>query len=430
MSATVVERPGRKRNPWAVVVTQVEPQRVCEACGRKVWTTEHRGDACPACPGALGPARDVRRQRWHGYPTKKEARDARSRLDTAVQDQVYVGPSRVTLGAFLDEWAEATRPTRRPTTEAAYRTNIRVHIRPALGSVLLRDIDPSRLNRFYAALLGKGLAPKTVGNISRILHRALADAVRWHRIVRNPAADADPPKASASKDADMQTWSASELGAFLAWAEAKAHPDYAAYVVAGTCGLRRGEVLGLPRGDGVDLDAPALTVRQNLVLVEGVPTLQNPKTSHGRRTVSLDPQTAAVLRAHLKAQAERRLALGAAYADHGLVFQGRDGRPMRPDVFSQRFDRGVKAWRATVEAAQRPGDDPDDMPPRVTFHDLRHTHVRHLIEKGVHPQRIRDRLGHASAAFTMDRYGRFMRGQDQDAAAAVAAAIFGPGGPR
>ncbi len=43
--------------------------------------------------------------------------------------------------------------------------------------------------------------------------------------------------------------------------------------------------------------------------------------------------------------------------------------------------------------------------PRIRFHDLRHTHVAHLIAAKEQPLVVAKRLGHASASFTMDKYG-------------------------
>ena len=62
---------------------------------------------------------------------------------------------------------------------------------------------------------------------------------------------------------------------------------------------------------------------------------------------------------------------------------------------------------------------------RIRFHDLRHTHVAHLIEAGEQPLLIARRLGHASSPFTMDRYGHLFEDAGSQAASAVAAMVDG-----
>ena len=60
---------------------------------------------------------------------------------------------------------------------------------------------------------------------------------------------------------------------------------------------------------------------------------------------------------------------------------------------------------------------------RLRFHDLRHTHVAHPIAAKQQPLKIAKRLGHASAAFTQDRYGHLFEDADSQAVAAVAAMV-------
>lgn len=116
----------------------------------------------------------------------------------------FVEPSRQTLGEFLADWLAAVEPTIRPATRHSYSRNMRVHVTPRLGTVPLRKVDAGMLNGLYAALLadgkrsagGGGLAPRTVRYLHTILHRAFRDAVRWGRLVRNPADAADPPRAA------------------------------------------------------------------------------------------------------------------------------------------------------------------------------------------------------------------------------------------
>ncbi|MDQ3771052.1 MAG: tyrosine-type recombinase/integrase [Actinomycetota bacterium] len=41
----------------------------------------------------------------------------------------------------------------------------------------------------------------------------------------------------------------------------------------------------------------------------------------------------------------------------------------------------------------------------LSVHGLRHSHAAYLASKGAPPKVIQERLGHHSAAFTLDRYG-------------------------
>ena len=79
---------------------------------------------------------------------------------------------------------------------------------PHLGGVRLEAVDAGMLNRLYADLLdhgrldGKpgGLSRQTVRYIHTVIGRALGDAVRWGRIVRNPAQVGDTATGRADQD--------------------------------------------------------------------------------------------------------------------------------------------------------------------------------------------------------------------------------------
>jgi integrase len=61
--------------------------------------------------------------------------------------------------------------------------------------------------------------------------------------------------------------------------------------------------------------------------------------------------------------------------------------------------------------------------PRIRFHDLRHSRVDHLISAGEQPLLIARRLGHATASFTLDRYGHLFEQARSQAANGVAATV-------
>jgi integrase len=130
--------------------------------------------------------------------------------------------------------------------------------------------------------------------------------------------------------------------------------------------MRRGEVCGLRWAD-VDLERGRVHVRQQLTTLNGKLIFSaRTKTDRGRRTIDLDPATAAVVRAQRARQAEHRLILGGTYEDHDLVFAHVDGTPLDPESVAKVFDRRVA--RSGL--------------PRIRFHDLRHSHVAHLIAAG------------------------------------------------
>src|SRR5215472_9934000 len=109
-------------------------------------------------------------------------------------------------------------------------------------------------------------------------------------------------------------------------------------VIALGTGMRRGELCAL-RWQDVNLDAASLRVERSLEQTRksGL-RFKAPKSTRGRRTISLSPAVVAELRKHWAAQQERRLSLGLGGSPRdGLVFAGWDGSPWAPDRLSDNF---------------------------------------------------------------------------------------------
>jgi integrase len=351
-----------------------------------------------------------------GFRTKGDARSFLSTVLAGINAGTYIEPTKLRLGEYLRErWLPMMKASVKESTWDSYRRNIELHIIPDLGGIPVQSLTADRLDGFYAEKLSggrhdrrcTGLSPKTVRHLHTILHKALRDAERKGLVVRNVAAAADPPSAPAT---EMKTWTAAELRTFLT--AMRGHRIGAAFVLAGTTGMRRGEILGLRWAD-VDLPRRRLSVRQAIVSVAYHVTTSTPKTARGRRSLALDPVTVAALQQHRHRQQAERIALGHPSHDLDLVFAREDGQPIHPDHFSQLFDRTVKKVGL----------------PRIRLHDVRHTYASLGLAAGVPTKVMSERLGHATSAFTADVYTHVIPALEEAAADQVANLIFDVGQP-
>ena len=354
------------------------------------------------------------KRRWHAAgDTRAEAEKLLAELVKRVHDGDYRAPDKITVGDYLQHrWLPAKRTRLKPTTAGVYERNIRLHINPNIGHILLQKLQPEDLDGLYAKLLsdgkrnGKdgGLSARSVRAVHTTIQSALSDATRKGTVVRNVADLADPPAAGRSDQA-MNVWTSDELRYFL---EAiSGHALYPLYLLAATTGMRRGELAGLTWRN-VDLDAARLTVNQQILSVGYKLIESSLKSTTSRRTIDLDPLTVTELRRHRRNQLEQRMATGRR-SDDGYVFAKPDGSPVHPDYISQTFRRAV----AKLDV------------PRIRLHDLRHTHASILLQQGVNAKVVSERLGHSSVAFTMTVYQHVMPGMQAQAAATFGAAVFG-----
>ena len=360
-----------------------------------------------------------------GFKTERKAREALNEMLVKLQHNEYTAPTKETVAEFARRWLPSVKARIRPATYAQYETLAEKHIIPALGGTKLQNLTTAQLNAFYADLLdhgrrnlrrarsaapdeipiNRGLSARTVGHVHGVIRAALNDAVRWQDLGRNPALQASPPK---KQRAEMRTWTAEQARMFLD--SVRSDRLYAAYALALTTGLRRGELLGLAWRD-VDLEVGWLNVRQTVISVNFKVQLSTPKTASGRRSVGLDSGTVELLREHRLRQLKERHDLGlAAQQPDDLVFATVEGAPLHPGLFTDTFDRRVKA--AGV--------------PRIRLHDLRHTAATLLLSAGVHPKVVQERLGHSSVSITLDLYSHSIPALQLEAASKLGAMLLQP----
>ncbi len=340
------------------------------------------------------------KKRWVSKTVRTSKRDAQrvlTKLLSEVDAGSHSGPD-ATMADLFQRWQEANRPKWSPSTVDAYAIYIRRHLVPGLGSVLVRHVRSADLDAFYGRLLVEGLSGSSVAKCHGIVHRALAQAVRWGWVPVNVADAASPPRAETP---DLAPPDPEQVRRMLA-AVVERQPMFATFLaVAAATGARRGEVCALRWSDLQLGDEPSVTIGR--ALVHGQHQIHERATKTRRvRRVALDPATAAVLAAHKRRCKEAAFACGVRLAPDAFLFSTDPAFQIawRPDGVTQRFSR-LRA-QLGIEG--------------VRLHDLRHLVATYLLSSGVDVRTVAGRLGHARASTTLDVYSHFMPAADRAAA--------------
>jgi integrase len=352
---------------------------------------------------SLPDGRRVRRR----AKSQAEAREKLRQLQREHAAGVLLGKKQPTVSEWCAIWLAEFATNLRPNIREQYRGIVKAHIDSApLGKRQLDKLTPADVQRWVNELKGKA-APKTVRNAHARLRKALAVAEQQGYISRNVAAGIQLPPSS---DAEIQPLDFTQARALLvAFAD---HRLYALYRLALGLGMRQAELLGLT-WDCIDLSAKTLTVKQQLRRVPSstgckVFVLQPTKTKAGTRTLALDADLIAVLRAHRANQAEEYLLLGERYRDPfvsergGLVFTTETGGPLFGGLV-------VRPFKAALKRIGLPGS--------TRFHDLRHTAATLMLADGVPLVTVSKVLGHSSPAITASIYAHAL---DENKASAIA----------
>lgn len=322
-------------------------------------------------------ARKVDAQRWLNEQT------------AALVTGQYVHPTagKLTVRDYAEQWRAAQ--VHRPTTAAHVETMLRRHVYPHLGDRPLASVRPTDVQQLVKAL-SASLAPSTVGVVHRLLAGVFKAAVRDRRIASSPCEGTRLPRVHREQVEPLA------LKTVRALEDAVPAAYRALITLAAGTGLRQGEALGLTL-DRVDFLRRTLTVDRQLILLPGQPPfLGPPKTAASVRTIPLPQVVLEALAAHLAAGAT-------SVAPDGFMFTTEAGLPVRRTAFS------AQVWVPATKAAGT----------TATFHALRHFYASLLIRHGESVKTVQARLGHASAAETLDTYSHLWPDSDDRTRVAV-----------
>lgn len=348
--------------------------------GRDVWSA--------LLPLPKGPDGKRRQHRFSYIGNKKEAEKALTAELGRTGEGSFVSPDHVTFGQYATEWLAGAETRYAGRTWQRAECFIRVHLLPRLGTIRLQSLSAADLNKVYTAWCNGGLSPRTVLQQHLWIHRILGQAVREGRVRQNVAALADRPRYQRR---EMRFLSYEEAARLLKAGEAE--PPYGLlFAVALTTGARLGEILGL-KWEDVDFNRATLAIRRALESTRRHGVREKSTKSRRPRVVDLPASAVELLR-------RQRIASAALRIEPGYIFPRNDGGPWDPNNVSQRF-------RHFRYIAKIPG---------ASFHSLRHTAATQMLELGVSPKVVQERLGHASISITMDLYSHSTPSLQADAA--------------
>ena len=334
--------------------------------------------------------------------TKEDAERELTKILREVDLGLIADPGRLMLAAYLrDRWLPHQATRVRARTLERYRQLLEGHVIPSIGHVPMAKLRPVHVQQVIDAMLTKGRAPRTVASAYRVLHGALAQAVRWQLLAVNPALAVRPPRPDRPT---LQVPSSASVARILG--AVRGTRLYVPLALIASTGMRRGEALALKWSD-VDLESGRIRVTSSLQDVAGELVFLAPKTDRSRRTIELPASATALLRRHRKDQAERRLLAGPAWRSLDLVIDQGDGGPYSPDALTRAYYRLVRSLGFTGGR----------------IHDLRHAFATELLGAGVHPKVVSEALGHSSVGFTMDTYQHLMPSMQEAAARAIEQAL-------
>lgn len=333
--------------------------------------------------------------------TQKEVREKMQAAAVEVNTGTYIPPAKMTVGQWLDIWQAEYLGSVKPRTVALYKGKIKNHIKPALSAIKLTDLRPHQVQTFINGV--QGLSTGSLRIVYKVLHIALEKAVQLEYIPKNPANKCVLPKEVKK---DIHPLEDAQTAAILAAVKGSEIENI--IIISLFAGLRISETLGLT-WDCINQASGTITINKQLSNhSDREASLFTTPKSGLTRIISAAPTVMEALKDQRIRQNKQRLAAGSLWNnEHNLVFTLENGGFMTQHRVTAKF-------RSVLAKLDIKG---------IRFHDLRHTYAVNSIRAGDDIKTIQGNLGHATAAFTLDKYGHFTERMKQDSASRMEAFI-------
>jgi integrase len=291
--------------------------------------------------------------------------------------------AKLTTGEYLTNWITKKHKTSiAATTYRRYASLINIHIIPALGTIKLQAITKNHVNALVLQMREKGQSARSQQQARAVLSAAFESAMEDDLVASNPVAKSrtitlDSPQIHPLSLMEVQTLLTKTTGVQM----------QARVRIAVLYALRQGEALGLMWKD-VDFTKKTIFIWQQIQKIEGAYEFVKLKSDDSIRTLEIDDETLAALKAHKIQQNTNRLAMGDKWVDHDLVFTTTNGKPIDCKTDYRQWHRALAIAGLPVKR----------------LHDARHTAATLLFDQGIDIEVIRRFMGHSSVLLTSKTY--------------------------
>ena len=302
-----------------------------------------------------------------GFATKKEAleweREFLQRQSSSMD---------MKLSSFVDVYFDDKAPRLKERSIMTKRTLIETKILPYFGDKQMNDITAVDIIKWQNALLNQEYKPTYLRMIQNQLTALFNHAERFYDLKDNPCKKVD--KMGRANAKELNFWTKDEFEVFIQCFTEEEEMYRIIFLMLFWLGCRVGELLALTESD-IDSEGGTVSISKTYFRRNKTDYITAPKTESSNRKITI-PQ---FLQDEIKQFLDRQYEL------------------MPEERIFPITDRAIqkKMKQKTEQAKLKP----------IRVHDLRHSHIALLIEKGMQPLVIAQRVGHDSVNTTMNIYG-------------------------
>ena len=294
--------------------------------------------------------------------TLKECKTAARELEQDIENRSLNNLSMMKMSDYMDKWMEVNKPFLAPTTVRAYKMYIEVHFKPAFKNMRVNQITDMHIKEYLAdklSTLSSTTVRKHFFTLSKILHDALK--------TKSPCIGIKAPQNSEFKP---KVPTEAEFNQICATFREISFEDEAIILLAGWCGLRRGEIFALKWNDMDEING-SIRIDEAVSLEEEGPkfTFKDPKSRNGIRQIAVPDYLIELLKTIKASKPKDRK--GKVDIQHEIFSQN-------PGSFTKKYTKILRKKKL----------------PAIRLHDLRHYHASLLYKNNVPDLYAAERLGH------------------------------------
>lgn len=329
-----------------------------------------------------------KRKKQEGFKTQREAKEAEANFLNSKRTDIDI-----TFENLVKVYTNTQSARIEQTTLATKGHMIRTKILPYFAKMPLSEIDTATVMYWQTELMNYR-NPKTNKPYSqtylRQIHNQLSTlfnfAIKYYGLTKNPAQlCGSMGKQNADK---FDFWTYDEFQQFIQ----SAKDDISVFTIFNLfffSGMRMGELLALTLND-FDFEKNTISINKSLAVIDGEATTKKTKTEKSKRIIAIPIQIMNLVKE---------------YVTHLY-----DYTPDKQLFISSKtsLHRDMKKY-CDISGVRK-----------IKVHELRHSHASHLIELGISPLTISERLGHEDIKTTLNTYSHLYPNKQSEVAETLA----------
>lgn len=288
----------------------------------------------------------------------------------------------MTMGAFVEVYFRDKEGELKERSIKNKRYMIESHILPYFQDKKMNEITPVHIIQWQQAMRQKGYAQTYLRMMQNQITALFTHASKIYNLPDNPCKKVKKMGKPVADKLDF--WTKEEYDRFISTMEVGSR-YYVIFEILFWTGCREGEMLALTKSD-IDFPNNRMSITKTYYRIERRDVITAPKTEQSVRIIELPEFLTWEIKEYVDGLPN--------LTEHTRIF------PVVAETVQHKLKR--QAEKAGVK--------------RIRVHDIRHSSAAYLINQGVQPLIIKERLGHKDIRITLNTYGHLYPNQQRQVA--------------